>query len=241
MPKLAIVVGASGALGGALASELVRSKVRVVGCHLTHNVSIEGVHPYKVDVRNYEEVQRDFDLIASAHGKADYLVLCQGVTVDAKIETMTLHEWRTVMDVNLNGCFCCIKAGIATMNSPGHILVISSVVGEGGCYGAANYSASKAGLVGLVKSAASELAGRDIRVNLLSLGYFDGGMGTRLPAKIRSTVEAKIPLGRFGTVKEFANTAKNILFSDYITGQIFTVDGGLSLGSGRQSKLSQLQ
>jgi len=184
---------------------------------------------YQVDVRTYRSVASAFKRIESDLGKADVLVACHGINDDAKLKDMLSSQWNRVIEVNLTGTFNCLKASVSVMKPDGQILVMSSIGGDKGLYGAANYAASKSGLSGLVRSAAKEFARAGVRVNMLTLGYFNAGMGDRLPPKVRDMATERSLLHRFGTSEEFCAAVLGILSSSYATGQVFTVDGGVTL------------
>lgn len=157
----------------------------------------------------------------------DLLVTCLGSTDDAKLADMSEAQWRRVIDDNLTGVANLLRYAPSYMRSPGSVVVVGSVVGSTGGYGCANYAAAKAGLVGLVRSAALEWASNGIRVNLLELGYVDAGMGARLDTKTRARALERIPLRRFATLAEVVNAVEWLGRATYCTGAIVPVTGGL--------------
>ena len=166
-----------------------------------------------------------------AFGKVDILVNNAGITRDDLIMRMSLDDWRSVLETNLFGAFYAIKAVTRPMlrAKGGRIINITSVSGQAGQTGQANYSSAKAGLIGLTKATARELASRGITCNAVAPGFVLTELTQDLPQNLQDEINARTPLGRFGTTEEVAN-AVAFLASDeaaYITGQVLAVDGGL--------------
>ena len=166
-------------------------------------------------------------------GGVDILVNNAGITRDGLLLRMSEEDFTRVLDTNLKGAFHCMKAACRGMmrRRAGRIVNISSVVGVRGNAGQANYAASKAGLIGLSKSAAKELASRDITVNCIAPGFIDTAMTAALPEAVKEKLLAEIPMGRFGAAEDVAAAAA-FLASDaaaYITGQVLCVDGGMAM------------
>jgi 3-oxoacyl-[acyl-carrier protein] reductase len=183
------------------------------------------------DVADAEAVQRGFEEIIKESGRLDILVNNAGITRDNLIMRMKESEWDAVLSVNLTGAYHCLRAASRPMVKQryGRIINISSVVGVMGNAGQANYVASKAGLIGLTKAVARELASRNITVNAVAPGFIQTEMTEALPEKTRQEMLAQIPLGRFGTPEEVAQ-AVAFLADDaagYITGQVIHVNGGM--------------
>jgi 3-oxoacyl-[acyl-carrier protein] reductase len=177
------------------------------------------------------EVEQAVEDIIKESGRLDILVNNAGITRDGLLVRMKEEDWDQVLAVNLKGAFNCLKAAAKPMIKQrfGRIINISSIVGIMGNAGQANYVASKAGLVGLTKSAARELASRNITVNAVAPGFIETAMTQNLPEKVREAMLAQIPLNRFGTPEEVAH-AVAFLASDqaaYITGQVMHVNGGM--------------
>ncbi len=188
----------------------------------------EGV---QADVASPESVSAFFKQIMEKTGRIDVLVNNAGVTKDGLIAMMKEADWDTVLNINLKGAFNCIKSATRPMMKQrgGRIINITSVVGAMGNAGQANYAASKAGLIGLTKSAARELASRNITVNAVAPGFVETDMTDAMTDKAREALQTQIPLRRFGQVDEVAATVA-FLASDaaaYITGQVIHVNGGM--------------
>jgi 3-oxoacyl-[acyl-carrier protein] reductase len=183
------------------------------------------------NVADAAAVNQGLDQIIKESGRLDILVNNAGITRDNLIVRMKETEWDAVLGVNLKGAFNCIRAASRPMvkQRRGRIINISSVVGVMGNAGQANYVASKAGLIGLTKTVARELASRNITVNAVAPGFIQTEMTEALPEAVQNLMLAQIPLGRFGTSEEVAQ-AVAFLASDaaaYITGQVIHVNGGM--------------
>ncbi len=185
----------------------------------------------RVNVASEKEVSEFVRRALDETGRIDVLVNNAGITRDGLIVRMKEADWDDVLDINLKGAFHCIKAASKIMIKQrcGRIINVSSVVGASGNPGQANYVASKAGIIGLTKAVAKELASRDITVNAVAPGFIETDMTASLPDKAREAMVAQIPLGRAGTAQEIA-AAVVFLASDqaaYITGQVIHVSGGM--------------
>jgi 3-oxoacyl-[acyl-carrier protein] reductase len=185
----------------------------------------------RVNVASEKEVSEFVKWAGDETGRVDVLVNNAGITRDGLIVRMKESDWDDVLDINLKGAFHCIKAASKIMIKQrcGRIINVSSVVGASGNPGQANYVASKAGIIGLTKAVAKELAIRDITVNAVAPGFIETDMTASLPDKAREAMVAQIPLGRAGTAGDIA-AAVVFLASDqaaYITGQVIHVSGGM--------------
>jgi 3-oxoacyl-[acyl-carrier protein] reductase len=185
----------------------------------------------RVNVASEKEVSEFVGRALDETGRIDVLVNNAGITRDGLIVRMKEADWDDVLDINLKGAFHCIKAvsKIMLKQRSGRIINVSSVVGASGNPGQANYVASKAGIIGLTKAVAKELASRNIAVNAVAPGFIETDMTASVPDKARAAMVAQIPLGRAGTAQDIAS-AVVFLASDqaaYITGQVIHVSGGM--------------
>lgn len=240
--RVAIVTGASRGIGKVCALTLARAGAHIAAVatneELLKAVCAEiqalGVRalPLKVDMSVGAQVDAAIEATAKELGRIDILVNNAGITRDNLLMRMKEEDWDRVLDVNLKGPFNAIRAVCKHMlrAKGGRIINISSVSGILGNPGQANYSSAKAGLIGLTKSAAKELASRNILVNAVAPGFIETEMTGKLDEKLKAAVTERIPLGRFGKAEEIA-CAVLFLASDlatYITGQTLIVDGGMA-------------
>ncbi|MDP3011128.1 MAG: 3-oxoacyl-[acyl-carrier-protein] reductase [Candidatus Hydromicrobium sp.] len=188
---------------------------------------------FKVDITDEKNVEQSIEKIIEAEGRIDILVNNAGITRDNLILRMSLEDWKKVIDINLTGAFICSKHTVKYMvkNRSGKIINISSIVGVHGNAGQSNYSSSKAGIIGLTKTLARELAGRNILVNAIAPGYIDTEMTKKLSDKIKEKLMEQIPIGRLGSVDDVAKTALFLASDDsnYITGTVINLDGGMGI------------
>ena len=155
------------------------------------------------------------------------LVTLLGKTADSRLAGMTDDDWRVVIERNLNGAFAALHYAAGWMVNGGNIVVVGSIIGSTGGYGCANYAAAKAGLVGLVRAAANELADRNICVNLLELGFVNCGLGASLKPEVKERARACIPLRRFAEPAEVVEAIAFLSAVRYMTGNTLTLAGGL--------------
>lgn len=191
-------------------------------------------HLCRFDIADPEAVKEAFREIGKAHGRVDVLVNNAGIARDNLLALMKADEWDSVLDTNLKGAFLCSQGVVKMMmrQKYGRIVNVSSVVGAIGNAGQCNYSAAKAGLLGLTRSLARELISRNITVNAVAPGFIETDMTLRLPEKVREELLHQIPAGRYGSPEEVAAAVK-FLASDeagYITGQVIHVNGGMFMG-----------
>jgi 3-oxoacyl-[acyl-carrier protein] reductase len=240
--KTAIVTGSGRGLGKAIALKLAQMGANIVLNDIAGSDDIDvtaeefkalgyNVVVTRGDVRNTDDVDNMIKTAVEAFGSIDILVNNAGITRDTLIIRMTEKDWDDVLDINLKGAFICTKAVAKVMlkQRSGKIINIASVSGVMGNAGQANYSASKAGLIGLTKTTARELASRGITCNAVAPGFIQSKMTEVLPEKIREEYLNNIPLKRFGTPDDVAAVVGFLASSDsdYINGQIIHIDGGL--------------
>jgi len=243
--KVAIVTGGSRGIGRAICLQFAKIGVKVVINYVSHPEAAEETRTQveaiggecllvKFDVAKTSEVQDAFKQIIAECGRIDILVCNAGITRDGLLATMKEEAWDQVMDVNLKGAFNCIKAGCRPMMKQrwGRIIIVTSVVGFAGNAGQANYSAAKAGLVGLTRSSARELASRGITVNCIAPGYIDTDMTSELPESVKEKILSEIPLGILGEPEDIAKAVTYLASDDakYVTGQAIHVNGGMFMG-----------
>ena len=243
--KRAIVTGASGALGSAIARRLGAGGAQVV-CHYHGSreraqAALDAVRAaggdgmvFGADLTIAADVEALVKQGLDAWGRVDILVNCAGINRDTLLLRMEEDDWDLVVTTNLKSAYLCTRAVLRPMlrQRSGRIVNVSSVVGLTGNKGQANYAAAKAGLIGLTRSTAREVASRGITANALAPGYIEAGMAAKLSEELQREVLALIPLARMGTAQEVAEAAA-FLCSDgaaYITGQVLQVDGGLLMG-----------
>lgn len=188
---------------------------------------------FKVDITDEENVSRTIEEIIEKEEKIDILVNNAGITRDNLVLRMTLEDWKKVIDINLTGAFICSKhiARHMVKKRSGKIINISSIVGVHGNAGQCNYASSKAGIIGLTKTLARELAGRNILVNAIAPGYIKTDMTDKLSDKVKEKLMEQIPTGRLGSVEDVSKTALFLACddSDYITGTVINLDGGMGI------------
>jgi len=243
MPKdrVAVITGASRGIGRSIALALAAEGARIVAFDLdmaeTEKVAGEiralGVEALAVqgNVTVAADTERMIDAAMEKFGRVDILVNNAGITRDGLLMRMKDEDWDAVLGVNLKGAFLCSRAASKVMAKQryGRIINIASVVGQMGNAGQANYCASKAGLMGLTKSNARELAKRNVTVNAVAPGFIATAMTDALPEKTRQELAAQIPLERLGTADDIANAVVFLAAesSGYITGQVIGVNGGM--------------
>jgi len=183
------------------------------------------------DVTSPESVKEGVSRAIKEKGHVDVLVNNAGIARDGLAIRMKLSDWDLVMKINLQGAFLCSQAVLPGMMKSrwGRIVNISSVVGQAGSVGQANYSASKAGLIGLTKTLAQEMASRNITVNAIAPGYIQTDMTAVLPEEVKAKILASVPLGRIGKPDDIANAIKFLVSEEasYITGHVLAVNGGM--------------
>ena len=242
--RVALITGASQGIGRACALALAESgahialaarnqeKLAAVAKEIEDKGGQAGA--FAMDVSNEDSVKAAVKSALERFGKIDILVNNAGITKDTLLMRMKRADWDSVLQTNLGGAFFCTQAVISSMLKQrwGRIINVSSVFGQIGQVGQANYSASKAGLIGFTMSMAREVASRNITVNAVAPGYIETAMTEGLSQELKSKVNEMIPLGRAGTDMEVAYAVR-FLASDeasYITGQVLKVNGGMLMG-----------
>lgn len=234
-----IVTGGTRGIGKAIASGFAAAGAQVIltGRDATNAQSIAAeldgdVQGLELDVASGESVQKFFTEALDRLGGLDILVANAGITRDKLVMTLKDEDWDDVLGTNLRGAFLCAREAIRPMirNRGGRIIGVSSVIGLTGNPGQGNYAASKAGLIGLIKSLAQEVASRNITVNAVAPGMIETDMSADLPEKAREAIASRIPAGRAGSAQEVASAVMFLASDDasYITGEVLRVDGGLA-------------
>ncbi len=239
--RVAVITGASRGIGRCIAlalaaggAKIVAADVSLEGCQaLVDELAGQGTEGLAVqcNVTSSQDADRLIEAAVERFGRVDILVNNAGITRDGMLMRMKDDDWDAVLSINLKGAFLCTRAvsKVMTKQRSGRIINIASIVGQMGNAGQANYCASKAGLIGLTKSNARELARRSVTVNAVAPGFIATAMTDALPEKVRQELAAQIPLERLGSADDIAN-AVLFLASDtsaYITGQVLAVNGGM--------------
>lgn len=240
--KVALVTGGSRGIGREIAIELARHGADVAISYVNNEekamevvreiqkFSVKGMC-IKADVSKEEEVKKLVDAIKDELGTIDILVNNAGINRDTLLIRMNTQEWDQVIDTNLKGTYLCTRLVAKDMIKKryGKIINIASVAGVAGNYGQANYSASKAGVIGFTKAVAKELASRGINVNAVAPGLIETDMTQALKEEVKETLIKSVPMGRLGSPKDVANLVVFLASdkSDYITGQTINIDGGM--------------
>ncbi|NMM62101.1 3-oxoacyl-[acyl-carrier-protein] reductase [Clostridium sp. P21] len=240
--KTAIITGAGRGIGKSIALKLAKLGANIVINYRSDSKSIEdlvkeiealGVEAKAIqaDVSSFEDTKNLMKKTIEVFGSIDILVNNAGITKDGLLLRMKEEDFDKVIEVNLKGVFNCIRhaSPIMVKQKCGKIINISSVVGIAGNAGQVNYSAAKAGIIGMTKSVARELASRNITVNAVAPGFIQTNMTDALTDKVKETTLNTIPLKRFGSAEDVANVVAFLAlpYSDYITGHVINVDGGM--------------
>lgn len=239
--KTAIVTGAAQGIGRAIAEHLAQAGADIAVADLDPGRSLETVGAIeklgrralnlKVNVADTNDTKAMAEQVIKAWGKIDILVNNAGITRDGLLLRMKEEDWNLVLQINLNGTFNCTKAVLQPMTKQryGRIVNIASIVGVIGNAGQANYSASKAAVIGFTKTVGREYASRNVTVNAVAPGFIDTAMTHGLPTDVKDTLLKQIPLGRLGTPGDVAAAVRFLVSEEaaYITGHVLHVNGGM--------------
>lgn len=242
--RVAVVTGGGRGIGRAISLGLAKNGSKVV---IVVDVSLENADKvvkeieglgsqasaYKMDVSNYQDVNDTINKILDKYGKIDILINNAGITRDGLLLKMKEEDWDRVININLKGVFNCTKAVLRPMLKErwGRIVNMASIVGLIGNAGQANYSASKAGIIGFTKTIAREVASRNITVNAVAPGFIATEMTDVLSDGVKENLMKQIPLGRLGKIDDIANLVLFLVSekAGYITGEVIRVDGGMAM------------
>jgi 3-oxoacyl-[acyl-carrier protein] reductase len=241
--RIALITGASQGIGEVIAQHLARQGAFAVCASLPSTEEdlkrvVEGIRAeggqadyVLLDMRNAESIRGAVNQVVERHGALHILVNNAGVTKDKLLIQMKEEEFDLVLDINLKGAFLATQAAARPMMKQrwGRIINIASVVGQMGNAGQSNYVSSKAGLIGLTKTTARELASRNVTANAVAPGYIATAMTDNLPEEVKAEFNRQIPLGRMGTARDIANAVVFLASeeAEYLTGQVLSVNGGM--------------
>lgn len=242
--RVAIVTGGARGIGAAITTTLARAGVHVAAGYSSNAKAAEelagklgadgaSVSVHQGNVGEPADCQRVVDEVLEQRGRVDYLVNNAGITVDKTVRKMSVEDWHAVLRINLSGAFYMTRAVLDHMtgNAFGRIVNISSVIGQTGSVGQANYASSKAGLIGFSKSLAQEVARKGVTVNCVAPGYIETEMVAAVPPEVLEKLLEGVPVGRLGQASEIARAVAFLLDDDagYITGSVISVNGGLDM------------
>ncbi|MFB6084145.1 MAG: beta-ketoacyl-ACP reductase [Halorientalis sp.] len=237
-----VITGASRGIGRGIAEELGRHGANVVVNYRSSEAAAHDVAdrieeeggsavPLQADVSTQDEVDAMAERVDELYGSADVLVNNAGITIDKKFENMTKEDWERVVDVNLGGVFNCTHCLFEDIKSSdqGRLINISSVVGQQGNYGQANYATTKSGLFGFTRTLALELASTGSTANCVAPGFVETDMLEDVPERVQQKILDRVPLSRFAQVEDIAGIVRFLASEDssYMTGQVLAVNGGM--------------
>jgi 3-oxoacyl-[acyl-carrier protein] reductase len=240
--QTALVTGGSRGIGRAICLELARKGCNIVLCYAGNEIAAQEtaaqcgalgqeVLTIQCAVGDSQQVKHMMETAVKRFGRIDILVNNAGITRDSLMLTMKDEDFDAVLDTNLRGTYLCMRHAVRQMlrQKYGRIISISSVVGLRGNAGQCNYAASKAGIIGLTKSLARELAPRNITVNAVAPGYIETEMTASLSEDVKKQLQSQIPAGCLGTPEQVAQAVAFFVDAAYITGQVLRVDGGMAM------------
>lgn len=242
--KVAVVTGGTRGIGRAITLALAEGGAHVCASYVSNREQAEAMRDdaaklgysisvHQMDVGNPDDCIRFFNESLLANGHVDFLINNAGINIDRTVRRMTIDEWHSVMRINISGCFYMVKAVVEHMveRGSGRIVNISSIIGETGNVGQANYATAKSGMHGLTKSLALELAKKGITVNCVAPGFIDTDMMASVPEAVLESIVGRIPVGRLGTPGEVAYVVTSLLDerASYVTGAVISVNGGLDM------------
>ncbi len=235
--KKILITGATGGRGGAIVKKFIslNAKVCCTGTNIKKLENLKKNHPTSLikqfDISNHSNIEKFIDETENDLGGIDVLINNAGINKDTLSLRMSEQEWKKVIDINLTSTFLLSKYAIKKMlkNKFGRVINISSIVGHTGNLGQSNYSASKAGIVGMSKSLSIEYAKKNITINCVSPGFIVSDMTNNIPEKIRLMLIAKIPMGRLGSGEDVSNCVAFLSSEEasYVTGETIHVNGGM--------------
>ncbi len=235
--KKILITGATGGIGGAIVKKFIslNAKVCCTGTNIKKLENLKKDHPTSLikqfDISNHSNIEKFIDETANDMGGIDVLINNAGINKDTLSLRMSEQEWKKVIDINLTSTFLLSKYAIKKMlkNKFGRVINITSIVGHTGNLGQSNYSASKAGIVGMSKSLSIEYAKKNITINCVSPGFIVSDMTNNIPEKIRLMLIAKIPMGRLGSGEDVSNCVAFLSSEEasYVTGETIHVNGGM--------------
>lgn len=242
--KVAIVTGGTRGIGRAISERLAERGMRVAAVYASNEEAAKelldanpeaSMSIHQGDVSEPEDCERVCQEVLDEHGRLDVVVNNAGITIDKPAIKMEPDDWDSVIRINLNGAFYMCRAALEHLleSDSGRIINISSVVGEIGNMAQVNYSAAKAGLLGLTYTLAKELAEQGITVNAVTPGFIDTDMVAQIPDDMLEQIIENIPVGRLGKADEVAHVVEFLADPDasYVTGSVFSVNGGIHLGA----------
>ena len=242
--KVAVVTGGTRGIGKAITLALAEQGTHVCASYVSNRESAEAMRDeveklgysisvHQMDVGEPGDCVRFINESVETYGHVDYLINNAGINIDRTVRRMTIEEWHTVMRINISGCFYMVKAVVEHMieRGSGRIVNISSIIGETGNVGQANYATAKSGMHGLTKSLALELAKKGITVNCVAPGFIDTDMMASVPENVLENIVERIPVGRLGGAEEVAYVVASLLDdrASYVTGAVIPVNGGLDM------------